>query len=152
MAMKFKESNLTEKQWEELGAELRKWATEGCYSKIIEKKETNPAMQYLQCVYGLKTDKTYEDVDFKENKLAYHTVYWIMCRQEENRLGAVEFDSIKREYEEFREKAGKCPECELDRVAYTKRAKDPALKNLEKLCEKYLKGIDVMKYIGGERK
>lgn len=144
MAIKSKESNLTEKQWEELGAELRKWATRGCYSKKVEKKETNPAMQYLRCVYGLKTDKTYEDVDFKENKLAYHTIYWIMCRQEENRLGAVEFESIRKEYELFKEKAGKCPECELNKIAYTKRTKDPALKKLEKLCEKYLTGIDVM--------
>ena len=144
MAKEFKESNLTENQWEELGQELEKWAAEGCYSKIVEKKEKNPAMMYLQCVYGLGANKTYEDVDFKENKLAYHTVYWIIRRQEENRLGAVDFESIRREYEEFREKAKKCPDCEIKKIAYTKRVKDPALRNLEKLCEKYLKGIGVL--------
>ena len=104
MAIKSNEVNFTEQNWLELGKELEKWAARGCYSKIVEKKETNPAMQYLQCVYGVVANRIYEDVDFKENKLAYHTVYWIICRQEESRLGAVDFESIKKEYNEFRKK------------------------------------------------
>ena len=117
MARKFKKCNFTEEQWKELGAELGKGDAEGCYSREATKKETNPAIQYLQCMYGLETNRTYEDVDFKENKLAYQTIYWIICRQEEDRLGVAGFESIRKEYEAFKEKAGKCPECKLNKVA-----------------------------------
>ena len=144
MAKKDYEIDFTEQDWEELGKELEKWAARGCYSRIVEKKITDPAMQYLKIVHGLDVDRTYEDVDFKENKLAYHTFGWILLRQETNRLGTVDLERIKEECNVFRRKVVKCPECEFFEIAYTKRTKNPALKKLEKLCEKYLTGIDVM--------
>ena len=152
MAKKDYEIDFTEQDWEELGKELEKWAARGCYSRIVEKKITDPAMQYLKIVHGLDVDRTYEDVDFKENKLAYHAIFQILtCRSQKIRLGAVDFESIVNAFDDFIEKSEKCPKYNEYKVAYAKRANVPELKRLEKICEKYLKALNVMQYLGGRK-
>ena len=152
MAIKDYEIDFTEQDWVELGKELEKWAGYGPVWKWGTIKSTEPVDIYLEERFGAVKYVSYEDVDFKENKLAYNTFKDITRMQELEKLGDVNLEIIMKGCRKFKHKAELCPNCDLKKIAKIKSINKPKWRKLEKLCEKYLYSIDVIRYIGGERK
>lgn len=146
MAIKSNEVDFTEQDWLELGKELEKWAARGCYERISTKRSKEPVALYLEVMHGISATKSYVDVDFKENKLAYHTISWILRRKEKCRLGLDDNEILilMGGYNKYLNKALLCPCCDINKITKIKKANDPSLRKLEKLCGKYLKGIGVL--------